>query len=54
MEEMLYNIFKTANAVDFFDFIKEISDKVLSKEVKPPTARMIFTFHLNFFDCFYF
>ena len=51
MEEMLYNIFKTANAVDF---IKEISDKVLSKEVKPPTARMIFTFHLNFFDCFYF
>ena len=54
MEEMLYNIFKTANAVDFFDFIKEISDKVLSKEVKPPTARMIFTFHLNFFACFYF
>ena len=40
MEEMLYNIFKTANAEDFFDLIKIISDKVLSKKVKPPAARM--------------
>ena len=34
---MLYSIFKTANAEDF-DLIKVISDKVLSKKVKPPRA----------------